>query len=1413
MLLADNHFTPVVGLDVHFTTVPPFNPFHPFIGTILDPMDYIPFIGATVHINGSKRGVSDTSGVLVTLFHIPLVGAFAAAPIIGHESMNFFASETVYADGTRLSPKGYMVMSCNDIGVPLSLSPGKKKFTKIVPTVFAPTSFSLSIPSGKPVNVAPPYSPDIMGMITGLAMSFGFGAIMRKAGKLLNKLAKKIGKGPNKLSKWLCKLGFEPINLVTGAVVYEGVDFELPGPIPFAWERAWYSDSDYKGMLGHGVHCNYDRSVDFFPEEEALGLRFDDGRMLSFPLLDYGESFYLRQEKITLTRAQNGHFVAYSHTEELHYHFEHEVTDNSYNTQQYKLTKIEDLRGFKIQFIFKDNRVTQIIDAANRILSLEYTQQGFVSQIYLKTSIRKQLMVAYQYDELGNMITITDTLEQSTIMAYQDHLMVKKTDRNGQAFYWEYEGDGINAKCIHTWGDNGWQEGRIAYHTNEGYNIITDANGITTYYYYTPEGLVTQIKNGEGDSQYMEYTEFMEPYRDIDEEGNVTGYTYNEQGNQTSIVYPDGSTSQYMYNDDGRILITVDPEGNKRNYTYKKDKPHLVNSIVEPDNSITTFAYNDNQLVSEVKNNSKKSSLQYDAQYNLSAFKDQDNNTTTWVYNHLGQVANISTNGKTQQAFTYDALGRVTHVTNNGEENTQLKYNAYNEVIQAFNNKINIKFAYTPLGSLQEREENGTKVFFGYDKMEQLKTIKNEHDETYTFKRNKNGEIITETGFDTLQRHYRRDRAGKVIKVERPNNQFTEYEYNALGQITRTEYSDGTWETFSYNKNGQLIEARNAHSAVILERDIMGRITQEKQTTGIPNEKGYTVQNTYNANGNRTKLTSSLGANIENQYNTQGQCISTKAQNGDNQYQAQMTYSPLGQEIERLVTGGITSSRTYDEAGRQRTHHVHGKIRSYRNTRYTWNPNHQLKQILDQTVHNNTQFTYNAFGSLASAQYGDESFDYKLPDEVGNLYKTKEKDDRKYAKGGQLIEDKDWHYLYDDEGNLIKKTKNNTAQILAHFKEETENTTPVKTTWIDRLFGYTGEPKKPDLKPKTSKTHWQYGEWFYTWQANGMLRSVKDPKGKTTSFEYDALGRRTTKINLAKKEINRYIYDGNVLLHEFKYNLSERPKVVANDVGQLALNKEEPTENLITWIFEEGSFVPQAKIVDGETYSIISDYLGTPILSFDSKGKKVWERELDIYGNCRKGDSKFIPFLYQGQYYDPETNLAYNRFRYYDPDTGGYISQDPIGLAGGMPNMYAYVHDSNSWIDPLGLTGFEPTMDLGIAPEGTKLYHYTNKAGMEGIINSGEIWPSIKALNPKDARLGNGHYLSDIVPGTKTPSQLASSFIRVPNKYRFTHFIEIDVSGLRIHQGLNRKDIFVILGENNLDVSNRITDSGKVKCG
>jgi RHS repeat-associated protein len=90
---------------------------------------------------------------------------------------------------------------------------------------------------------------------------------------------------------------------------------------------------------------------------------------------------------------------------------------------------------------------------------------------------------------------------------------------------------------------------------------------------------------------------------------------------------------------------------------------------------------------------------------------------------------------------------------------------------------------------------------------------------------------------------------------------------------------------------------------------------------------------------------------------------------------------------------------------------------------------------------------------------------------------------------------------------------------------------------------------------------------------------------------------------------------------------------------------------------------------------------------YDEKGQLTWEARLDIYGKVSTFAGRSLddcPFRYQGQYEDSETGLYYNRFRYYLPEEGIYLSQDPIGLNGGNA-LYTYVHNSNNYVDVFGL--------------------------------------------------------------------------------------------------------------------------------
>ena len=113
-----------------------------------------------------------------------------------------------------------------------------------------------------------------------------------------------------------------------------------------------------------------------------------------------------------------------------------------------------------------------------------------------------------------------------------------------------------------------------------------------------------------------------------------------------------------------------------------------------------------------------------------------------------------------------------------------------------------------------------------------------------------------------------------------------------------------------------------------------------------------------------------------------------------------------------------------------------------------------------------------------------------------------------------------------------------------------------------------------------------------------------------------------------------------------------------------------------------------AKLTEKEKLSIQTNYLGTPEAMYREDGEAVWSCELNSYGKVRDFQGEFkteCPFRYQGQYEDSETGLYYNRFRYYSPDEGMYISQDPIRLAGNEANLYTYVNNPNKYIDILGL--------------------------------------------------------------------------------------------------------------------------------
>jgi len=187
----------------------------------------------------------------------------------------------------------------------------------------------------------------------------------------------------------------------------------------------------------------------------------------------------------------------------------------------------------------------------------------------------------------------------------------------------------------------------------------------------------------------------------------------------------------------------------------------------------------------------------------------------------------------------------------------------------------------------------------------------------------------------------------------------------------------------------------------------------------------------------------------------------------------------------------------------------------------------------------------------------------------------------------------------------------------------------------------------------------------YRYDAQHRLIQATLPDGSEAHYRYDAFGRRIAKTVAGRT--TEFLWQGDRLV------------------------AESGPDGYRSYLYEPGTFRPLA-LLDGEgpqavrPYHYHLDHLGTPQELTDASGTLAWSARYRAYGNLARLDIEQItqPLRFQGQYHDPETGLHYNRHRYYHPETGSFITPDPIKLAGGL-NNYQYVINPTGWVDPLGL--------------------------------------------------------------------------------------------------------------------------------
>ena len=1269
---------PVLGIDCHIML--PGGPLpNPYIGLLINPKDFIAvalasilppppappadaqsgegdstklielahtvatmvisMTGATVKLGDFiPRAVAGTPSR--NIFHFPLGGSFILPPRnVGHA---FMGSLNVLADGEPLSGGGaHLHMDCWDIGIPTPhlVKGGSEYFA-----LFMPTGVIIPIPMGRPVLTNPiptPLNPiaALKRKLMGSLGRFYRKKTKRLAQKLHDKVNSKIGsKSLQGLwHKTICTVTGHPVDVSSGLFFTDEEDFFLTGVIPISWERTWYSKSDYEGPLGNGWHHTYDMGL--VVDEQSVTLRLSDGRpiVLGHPI---GEEATLDiKERVELRVDSDGRYTLYQIDEDLYYHF----TQASYD-EVHLLEHISDSNGFSLRLSYTaEGWLKEIIDTADRKLRFEHDKRGRILAVYApdpENWLHKEVCIAhYCYDEQGNLLEETNAVGDSIRYAYEGRLLTHEVWRNGVEWFFEYDGTEIGARCIHTWGSQNIYNHKLRFF--KGYTEVLDSYDKKTTYYHK-DGLVYLRIDPNGAEWRTQHNDEGQVTAEIDPEGNSYLYSYDALGNRISNTDPEGGNIELTYYKSRELryrpLAVRTLDGGSWSFAY--DRQGNVIERSNPKGAKTTLSYKDG-LVEEVTDSfGVVTKLSYDRWHNVSEAADSRGNVTRYSYDGLGRCIEVVNAKGARQRRRYDLVGRIIGVDDFDGNHIKLSYDGIDNLIHYQDDHQKVEYGYEGMWKLVRRRDHRGVINFFHDCEERLREVRNENWESYDFTLDAAGYVIAESGFDGATRYYERDSAGRVLKETLPSGKFKRYGYDKCGRVTEIthDYDQVEKHSYSYWISGRIREAVNEHARVSFRYNSLGLPVEERCDEHL-------IERSYDKHGLIRSLQSSLGAQLSYERNEYGELICFKANEAETnaRFTSEHQYDSLGFELERLLPGGVSQSFAYDNIGRLVDSKTRHSAEQRRSRHYRWGSADRLLSIEDDR-YGLTQYSYSPSGELTMATYADGRKEYRLSDKVGNLYNDPDKKLRKYLEGGRIEKSGEWTFKYDKDGQLIEKFRGKAGFFSA----------------------------KKDC-------------WEYSWNQNGTLKGVFAPHrhGHWTSFTYDALGRRLTKLG---DVTFHYLWNGNVPLHEWQTG--------NRYVGSVLTPY---SEDFKTWLFEEESFVPLALIQDGKAYSIVCDQLGTPTEAYDEEGKEVWYRRLDMNGKVLEETQPglnpegyvSIPFLFQGQYYDYETGLAYNRFRYYDPELGRYISEDPIRFASGTLALHGYVEDSNSWVDVLGLSSYK----------------------------------------------------------------------------------------------------------------------------
>ncbi|MHC8322723.1 RHS repeat-associated core domain-containing protein [Pseudomonas sp. GB2N2] len=755
-------------------------------------------------------------------------------------------------------------------------------------------------------------------------------------------------------------------------------------------------------------------------------------------------------------------------------------------------------------------------------------------------------------------------------------------------------------------------------------------------YVWDDAGSVT-VHNLDGSEEVYQHDDRARLVRKVGLDGGEELKAYDDKGRLIAEQDPLGAVTEYHYDEVGRLVALIPPEDEPTSYEYRNGFLHARYR----GKAIWKYQRNAQGDVTEATDpDGHVTHYHHDHQGRLLSIRYPDNSRHVFVWNALGQLLEETLPDGGQRRFSYDALGR--QITRQDEHGAVTRYawDAVGRLIQTtLPTGANRAFSYNAYGKITaERDELGHVTRYEYV------------DDLHLVSRRLNA--------DGTQLKYRYDNAQLLLtEIENESGEKYRLDYTPGGLIRQETGFDGQRTAYAYDLNGHLLEkteigADGSQLVTNYQRDSAGRLLLKT----LPD--GTKVEYRYDSLGRLISVDDGCDHPLEFEYDHQDRLITEHQGWGTLRYgydacgQLNRLRLPDGSKLDyRHKKGGalsaidlngapltthqftfgreqqrqqgqLTSHYHYDEQGRLQAHAINQHTRPLYLRHYTYAVNGNLAAIADSR-HGQRSYYYDPLSRLTRVRHTrDNPAETYAHDPAGNLL-MQDRPGAAAVKGNRLLIQGDRHYDYDAFGNLIRERRGTAQKLVTEYAYDCQH----------RLIG------------------------------------VTTPDGRCASYRYDAFGRRIAKT--VDGHTTEFFWQGDHLVAE-----SSR-------------------EHYRSYVYEPGTFRPLA-MLDGKgprkacPFYYQLDHLGTPQELTDYSGEIVWSAKYNAYGKVTHlehggGEQLDQPLRFQGQYFDTESGLHYNRHRYYDPNVGRYLTPDPVKLAGGL-NQYRYALNPTGWVDPLGLS-------------------------------------------------------------------------------------------------------------------------------